>query len=342
MTGDKFYSLPISAIEKLKKLKGPILIFGAGGFIGTNLLKTILRYRSDVTGVSQDAKNNWRFRAADIPAGNTASCDINDYTQLSSVVEQRAPKTIFNLSAYGALSKQKEYKKIYITNFNSSVDLVEILRKKGFSAYIQAGSSSEYGLNCAGPSPGDELIPDSHYAVSKAALWYAIKYYCLVEKLPVAHVRIYSAYGPWEEPDRLIPVLIADGRRNKFPPLVEPGISRDFIYIRDVCTALIETAYLLSEKKILPLPLNIGTGKKTTIKELCSLVKQITGINEKPQFGTMRNRAWDQKDWYANIESTRSAIKWIPETHLSDGLKVVLHWQQEVDFDNANWNWTRR
>src|SRR5690242_575448 len=187
---EQYFRLATKPVEQLKNLKGPIAIFGAGGFIGINLLQSILQYRYDVVGISHDKYNNWRFAATGTPHSHIISCDINDFTQLKVLFETFKPQTIFNLAAYGAYSKQKEYKKIYYTNFDSSIDILEILKAQGFSAYIHAGSSSEYGVNSVAPKETDELIPNSHYAVSKTAMSYAIKYYGMVEKLPVVNLRL--------------------------------------------------------------------------------------------------------------------------------------------------------
>lgn len=247
MTND-IYSLG-SYGNKVEKLHGPIIVFGAGGFIGLNLLKSLLLYRDDVYGISQDPVNNWRFMAAQVPRENLKACDIREMPLLLQLFEELKPRTIFNLAAYGAYSKQNEYKKIYDTNFTAHVDIIEAIKQFGFGSYIYAGSSSEYGLNCAAPAESDELIPNSHYAVSKVAAYYALKYYGKVEHLPVAHLRLYSAYGPWEEPDRLVPVLLSKVRKGEYPPLVDPDITRDFIYITDISTSFVEVALQLQSKK---------------------------------------------------------------------------------------------
>src|ERR1700756_719054 len=257
--------------EEIKKLDGPIVVFGAGGFIVVNLLHILLEQRKDVYGVTQDRRNNWRFIASNVPEENILDCDINDLTILKELLAQVKPKTIFNLAAYGAYSKQKEYKKIYDTNFNSTVTLIETLKPFGFSAYVHAGSSSEYGLNSAAPLEEADLVPNSHYAVSKVVSFYAVKYYGKIEQLPVSHLRLYSAYGPWEEPDRLIPVLISKARKKTYPPFVDPLISRDFIHVDDICDAFILAANKINDIK--GEAFNIGFGKKTTIGELADLVK---------------------------------------------------------------------
>ncbi|MBU0487189.1 MAG: NAD-dependent epimerase/dehydratase family protein [Bacteroidetes bacterium] len=325
----------------IQSLDGPIMIFGAGGFIGINLLSAILAERLDVIGVSHDHHHNWRFIASKIPAGHTVSCDITQPALLAELVSNLRPKTIFNLAAYGAYSKQKEYRKIFETNVTANIDIIENAKKFGVSAFVQAGSSSEYGLNSKQPDEHSELIPNSHYAVSKTAVYQAIKYYGKIEGLPMVHLRLYSAFGPWEEPDRLIPVLLSQARNGSLPPLVDPDISRDFVYISDVVAAFIFAAARLKPRDFGE-AFNVGTGKKTTIRNLVNQVCKNTGLTQQPVFSTMDNRKWDTKDWYADIKRIHLAFRWKPEVSLSDGLLKTLKWQVEEDFDHAFWNWNRR
>jgi polyisoprenyl-phosphate glycosyltransferase len=323
----------------IKNLEGPIFIFGAGGFIGVNLFNALFAHRKDVYAITQDPRNNWRFIANNIPADNIVSCDINDIIILKDTLAAYKPRTIFNLAAYGAYSKQKEYKKIYNTNFNSAINIIEMLKEDGFAAYIHAGSSSEYGMNSAGPLEDATLVPNSHYAVSKAASFFAVKYYGQVEKLPVAHLRLYSAYGPWEEPDRLIPVIVAAARKGAFPPLVDPNISRDFVYVDDVCTAFIAAAASIND--IRGEAFNVGTGTKTTIGDLSEIILQKYTIAQPPAFGNMPNRNWDVQDWYSNSDKAKDVLGWSADVQLEDGLDAVDRWQKEVNFDTAFWNWNK-
>lgn len=318
----------MTKINLIKKLKGPIGIFGAGGFIGINLLKTILKTRSDVIGFSQNPTGSWRIKANQIPTANLNYCNLLDENQTQTVIRKYQPKTIFNLSAYGAYSKQTDIKKIYLTNFHAVVNLVETLKQHSFAIYIQAGSQSEYGLNATAPGENDELVPNSHYAISKTALFYLIQYYGRVEKLPTAHLRFYSAYGPWEEPDRLIPTLIAQARRQKLPRLVDPDISRDFVYIDDAVNALIQTGVNL-KKEHYGEAFNIATGRKTTIRELAQISQKLFHIKQKPTFGTMVNRRWDLTNWVGNPDKIKNIIGWEAKTSLEEGLiKTYQHYEK--------------
>jgi dolichol-phosphate mannosyltransferase len=334
------FALDPATAKRVTELDGPILVFGAGGFIGLNLLRSLLLYRDDVYGISQDPNNNWRFLASETPRANLRPCDIREAAQIQALITELKPRTIFNLAAYGAYSKQQEYKKIYVTNFISHVDLIEHLKPHGFSAYLYAGSSSEYGLNSAAPAEGDELVPNSHYAVSKTAAYYACKYYGKTEKLPVAHLRLYSAFGPWEEPDRLVPVLLARARAKSYPPLVDPDITRDFIYSTDITAAFVAVAAGVKPERYGEV-YNVGTGIKTTIRELALLTKNICGIAAEPAFGNMQNRAWDMPDWFSDSSALRRDFGWEPRVSLEEGLRRTLAWQQGVGYDTASWNWTK-
>lgn len=328
--------------NRIKELEGPIFIFGAGGFIGINLLNLLLEERKDVFGISHDYINNWRFIANKIPFSHLLNCDITEIVQVEELVKIYKPKTIFNLAAYGAYSKQKEYNKIYSTNFNSTVIILETLKKYGFTSYVHAGSSSEYGLNSSAPSEDAELLPNTHYSVSKLSAYYLLKYYGKIEKLPVTHLRLYSAYGAWEEPDRLIPVLISSARNNFLPPLVHPDISRDFIFISDVCSAFVLSAFELQKGKNYGEVFNIGTGSKTTIRELVEMVCKKLSVVKIANFKSMPDRNWDLTNWYSNPRQFMDKTGWIPRVSLEKGIELTIQWQENVNFDNALWNWTKR
>ncbi len=338
---DKYYTLDSTSHLKLKKIAGPIMIFGAGGFIGMNMLKTMLAYRQDVYGISQDYKKNWRFMTGNIPRRNLRNCDLNELAQITSLIRNIKPKTIFNMAAYGAYSKQKEYGKIYRTNIISTSDLIEILKETGFNVYIHAGSQSEYGTNSKGPQEDSELSPNSHYAVSKTANYFTMKYYGKTEKLPVVHMRLYSAYGPWEEPDRLVPVLLSKARKGILPQLVNPNVSRDFIYVQDIVDAFITVAAKISPN-IYGEAFNIATGKKTTIKNLVEITKKMLKFSAKPEFGSMKNRDWDLEEWYGNPEKMQRVFNWRPKYSLEDGLMLSVEWQKDIDYDSAIWSQNSR
>src|SRR4051812_14330045 len=131
------------------KLEGPIVIFGAGGFIGANLLRCILEYRQDVFAVTSKPFIPWRLD--DINPTHILHCNITKKTQVEHIFKEHRFKTIFDLAAYGAYSKQTDVNLIYETNFIGLLHLLEISSQFSIRSFIHAGSSSEYGLNASAP-----------------------------------------------------------------------------------------------------------------------------------------------------------------------------------------------
>jgi polyisoprenyl-phosphate glycosyltransferase len=311
----------------VKALRGPILVLGAGGFVGANLLRMLLRYRDDVYGVVR-VLPAWRLDG--VENRHIFEIDLTDLAATRNMVGKLGPATLFDCIAYGAYSFETDYNLIYKTNFTALVQLVELLAQTSFAALIHAGSSSEYGLNSAGPAENASLQPNSHYAVSKAAASDYIAYVGKVRRLPVANLRLYSVYGPYEDVSRLIPNLVAKGMAGEFPPLVDPQTSRDFVYVDDVCAALIMSAAKLTPD-IYGESFNIGTGRKTTIAELAQIARRVFAIPTEPAFGDMAGRAWDLADWYAAPAKAEKLLGWSAQTELADGLERTAAWLRTVE-----------
>jgi polyisoprenyl-phosphate glycosyltransferase len=311
----------------VKALRGPILVLGAGGFVGANLLRMLLRHRDDVYGVVR-LLPVWRLEGVD--SQHILEVDLTDLAATRNMIGKLGPATLFDCIAYGAYSFETDYNLIYRTNFTSLVQLVELLAQTSFTALVHAGSSSEYGLKSAGPSEDESLQPNSHYAVSKAAASDYITFAGKVRRLPVANLRLYSVYGPYEDVSRLIPNLVAKGVKGEFPPFVDPKTSRDFVYVDDVCAAFIMTAAKLTPD-LYGESFNIGTGRKTTIAELAEVARQTFAIKGEPTFGDMAGRAWDLPDWYAAPGKAENLIGWASQTSLAEGLDRTAAWLRSIE-----------
>jgi nucleoside-diphosphate-sugar epimerase/glycosyltransferase involved in cell wall biosynthesis len=311
----------------VKALRGPILVLGAAGFVGANLLRMLLKHRDDVYGVVR-LLPAWRLEGLD--SQHILEVDLTDLAATRNMIAKLSPATLFDCIAYGAYSFETDYNLIYRTNFTSLVQLVELLAQTSFTALVHAGSSSEYGLKSAGPSEDESLQPNSHYAVSKAAASDYITFAGKVRRLPVANLRLYSVYGPYEDVSRLIPNLVAKGMKGEFPPFVDPKTSRDFVYVDDVCAAFIMTAAKLTPD-LYGESFNIGAGRKTTIAELAEVARQTFDIKGEPTFGDMAGRAWDLPDWYAAPGKAENLIGWTSQTSLAEGLNRTAAWLRSIE-----------
>lgn len=314
---------------KIKKLQGPIFVFGASGFIGANIIEQIFLVRDDCYAITHDANSAWRLKLLNIPSRNIVHCDITSSISVANIFNTYNPKTVFNLAAYGAYSKQSDIRLIYETNVNGTVNILD--KCADVKAYIHAGSSSEYGTNSAAPKENDPLEPNSHYAASKVSASYIIQYYAKFKNVPALNLRLYSVYGFWEEPDRLIPVMIEKARVGAYPNLVEKEISRDFVYVIDTVDAFVDAALNITPA-IQGNSYNICSGEKTTLGQLVDLVRNEFSIAAEPVWGNMQNRNWDLKDWYGDPGNTKKDIGWMASTSLRDGLRSTYKWHEQIDY----------
>lgn len=311
--------------EKIRKLQGPILVLGASGFVGANLLRALLRERRDVFG-STTRRPAWRL--ADLDDRHVKQVDLLVDSNLDSLLDEVRPRTVFDCVAYGAYSFERDADLIYRTNFSFATRLLKRLGERDIACYVHAGSSSEYGVRAAGPSEESASAPNSDYAVAKAAASNLIYYFGKHRGLPCANLRLYSVYGPLEDSSRLIPNLVRCGLEGRYPDLVNPAISRDFIYVDDAVEAFIDTALNLAPSDYGE-SFNIGSGRKTTIGDMALLAHDVFDLHSEPVF-TMPARDWDVQDWFAVIDKAHRVLGWRPSTDLRDGLLRTADWYRSL------------
>ena len=308
--------------DKLRNLTGPILVLGASGFIGANLLRRVLAVRSDVTGTVFSG-DTWRLDG--VPSANIAFLNLQDPVSVSSVLHRVAPRTVFDCSSFGAYSFEKDHERIHATNYLSFIRLMEEVAGMGLVALVHAGSSSEYGLNSAAPAEDALLVPNSHYAVSKAATSAAIAYFGKVRGVPVANLRLYAVYGPFEDSSRLIPVLCEASLRGELPVLARAEVSRDFVHVDDVIEAFADTALLMGSE-LAGESINIGSGQPTTLAALADLARAGFGLTVEPRFNPAAGRAWDTDNWYADTTKAKRLLGWTARVGLAEGLQRTRDW----------------
>jgi len=243
---------------------------------------------------------------------------------LTIAVRRIQPDWIFHLAAYGAYSSQTDLHKMVQTNVVGTVNLFEACLKVGFEAFINTGSSSEYGFKDHAPSEKEWLEPNSHYAVTKASATLFCRYTAQFKNVHLVTLRLYSVYGPYEEPMRLIPTLILHGLRGELPPLVNPNVVHDFIYIDDVIEAYVLAASVSGQEP--GAIYNVGTGVQTAMGEVVKTARQVLEIDVEPNWGSMPNRHWDTHVWLADNKKIREELGWYPKYNFEQGFRLMLNW----------------
>lgn len=299
------------------------VLTGATGFVGAMLARRLLREGHEVHLLVRTEHAAWRI-AAIRDAVQLHTVNLGDAEALTQTIAAIRPDWIFHLAAYGAYSSQTDVHRIYHTNLTSTINLLEACLKTGFEAFINTGSSSEYGFKDHAPHEKEWVDPNSTYAAAKVAATLYCRHTAQKHKAHIATLRLYSVYGAYEEPTRLIPTLIIKGLRGELPPLVNPNIARDYIYAEDV-----NDAYLQAATMPAPEPgavYNIGTGVQTSLREVVDAAREIMNIQVEPDWGSMPDRQWDTNVWVSDPSAAAQALGWRAGHDFRGGLQKTVQW----------------
>jgi nucleoside-diphosphate-sugar epimerase len=233
------------------------------------------------------------------------------------------PDIVFHTATHGAYPQQKDRQTILSTTIFGMANLLNALEPYGECTLVNCGSSSEYGLCDRPMRETDPLHPHTDYAVGKAAATLL----CQSEAYrgrPIVTVRLFSAYGPWEEPTRLVPYVMDCCHRGEAPRVGDGSQPRDFIYIDDVIDLLRIAAFTpqLHAGTIL----HAGTGLPQTTRDIVDTIIAVCGNGLEAHYGAIPNRPGEPKTWVADITRTTELTGWRPRHSLRSGVEAMWAW----------------
>ncbi len=303
-----------------------VLITGANGFVGANLARRLVHDGHEVHALLRPSRDRWRLSelAGDLIVHEGAVQDRSEVTGLVNAVQ---PEWIFHLAAYGAYPEQKDLDAMIETNVKGTAHLADAAQAAGVKAFVNAGSSSEYGFKDHAPKEDELLEPNSDYAVTKAAASLYCQSLARRTGLPAITLRLYSVYGPYEEPSRLIPTLIRQGLQGTLPPLVSPGTARDYVHVNDVCEAFLLAAEGAPTRG--GSIYNVGTGRQTALRDVVEVARRLMDVREAPRWDSMAPRSWDTDKWWSDPASIKSELGWSARLDLEEGLRQTIQWSKQ-------------
>lgn len=296
------------------------IVTGAGGFIGANLVRRLMADGDDVVAFVRPGADEWRLADIDVAQ---IEVDLRDGDAVARAVGSVAPTRVFHLAAHGAYSWQRDAREMIAVNVAGTSALLDALAGRGDAVVVHAGTSSEYGFKDSPPAEDALLEPNSRYAVTKAAATHL----CALAHVPTATLRLYSAYGPWEDRRRLVPQLVEHAMSGSLPPLVSDAIARDFVFVDDVCEAFVLAASRLEAGADVGV-LNVGAGRQVPLRELVAIAREVWGVRVEPAWGSMEARDWDTTSWCSDPSAAAERLGWSAVTPLDEGLRLTGDWLQ--------------
>ncbi len=317
-----------------------MLVTGGAGFIGSNYVNHLLRTRNDLLIVNLDkltyAGNlenlkssehhpNYVFRRGDITNAELVHNLFREY-QFDYVVHFAAESHV-DRSILGS-------RVFFETNVIGTNVLLEAARKFGIERFLQVSTDEVYGsLGAEGKfSEMTPLSPNSPYSSSKAgADMMALSFYHTYG-LPVLVTRCSNNYGPYQFPEKLIPLMIINALNGKKLPVYGDGMNvRDWIYVTDHNKAI----HLVLEHGRLGEVYNIGASTEKPNIEIVKLILSELGKGEE-MIEYVKDRPGHDRRYAIDSNKIESELGWKPEHSFADAMKMTIAWY----LDNREW-WER-
>ena len=308
-----------------------VLITGADGFIGSHLTELLLKENYDVTALVQYNSFNdlgWLERVSreNNKRLNIISGDIRDPFFCNNLTKDA--EIVFHLAALIAIPFSYLAPESYFeTNVKGTLNICDSCLKNDAQRLIVTSTSEVYGS--AEYVPIDENHPlnaQSPYSASKIAADAIATSFFNSFDLPVTIARPFNTYGPRQSARAIIPNIISQILSDKEVLKVgDISPTRDFTFVQDTCRAFLEIA---KSKKTIGETINIGTNNETSINDLITSIKDVTGSNIQIKQEKKRKRPKNSEVFRLVCDSTKlkKLTGFNPDTKLKDGLIETVEW----------------
>jgi dTDP-glucose 4,6-dehydratase len=320
-----------------------ILVTGGYGFIGSNFVR-LLHAETDWRIVNLDkltyAGNLENLAGLTGPRNRFVHGDICDRALVEEILREENPWAVINFAAESHVDRSiLDASPFLQTNIGGVLSLLEAVRTHPVERFLHISTDEVYG-DKEGKKPSSEessLVPSSPYAATKAAADLLCFSYRRTYGLPVIVTRSSNNYGPYQFPEKLIPLLIRNGLDDLELPIYGDGKQvRDWLYVEDNCRAILGVL----ERGRIGSIYNIGTGEERTnlyvVEQICALLAEREGIllsDLKKRVRSVTDRPGHDRRYAVDTTKIRSDLGWHPCVDLFSGMKRTVDWY----CDHSDW-----
>jgi dTDP-glucose 4,6-dehydratase len=313
-----------------------ILVTGGAGFIGSAFVRLLIRettwrvvnldkltYAGNLENLAPvDASDRYQFVHGDI-------CEA---PLVDSLVASERPDAIAHFAAESHVDRSiLSPEPVIQTNFRGTFTMLEAARKHSVGRFVHVSTDEVYGSLAAPLEATEEfsLNPSSPYSASKAGSDLLARSYFVTYRLPVAITRASNNYGPYQFPEKLIPLMIANALEDQPLPVYGDGMQvRDWLYVDDHCRGILAVLEKGRDGEIY----NIGGNRSLPNLEVVHQVLSLTG---KPEslIRYVTDRPGHDRRYALSSEKLMRETGWQPQTDFATGLGRTIDWYRA----NAAW-----
>lgn len=317
-----------------------ILVTGGAGFIGSAFLRLTARTRPSWKLVNVD-KLTYAGNLENLaelegnPSYRFVRADIAEAAELESVFNDERPDVVVHFAAESHVDRSiLSPEPVVRTNINGTFTLLEAARRYKVDRFLHVSTDEVYG-SIEEPYDADESYPlcaSSPYSASKASSDLLALSYFTTYKLPVMVTRASNNYGPYQFPEKLIPLMIANARENLALPIYGDGMQiRDWLYVDDHCRAILAVL----EDGELGEVYNVGGSLALPNIEVVRRILRITGRPES-LMRRVADRPGHDRRYSLNCDKLTAATGWLAQMPFDEGLATTIAWYE------ANQEWLNR
>ena len=324
-----------------------VLVTGGAGFIGSNFVRHLLAARAGVRVITYDvltyAGSLENLRDLPDPARHTfVRGDIGDRGEVDRVMAEHAIDTVIHFAAESHVDRSITGPGAFIsTNVTGTFTLLEAARAAwagrgaGLVRFHQVSTDEVYGA-LAPDRPavveGEAYAPRSPYAASKAAADHLVRAYHVTYGLPVSITRCSNNYGPYQFPEKLVPLMIVHGALGKPLPVYGDGLQiRDWLHVEDHCAAILA----IVERGRVGATYHVGGGNQPTnlalVRALCVLLdaRYPAGAPHERLITYVADRPGHDRRYDLALGLIERELGWRPTRALDEGLAATVAWYAE-------------
>ncbi|WP_145410978.1 dTDP-glucose 4,6-dehydratase [Paenibacillus xylanexedens] len=316
-----------------------LLVTGGAGFIGSNFVMYMLDQHPDYEIINVDALtyagNLENLKSLETNTRHTfVKADITDAAEMDRLISQGVD-IVVNFAAESHVDRSILEPDVFVrTNVNGTLALLEAAKKHHITKFVQVSTDEVYGS--LGPTglftEETPLQPNSPYSASKAGGDLLVRAYHETFGLPVNITRCSNNYGPYQFPEKLIPLMISHALGDKTLPVYGDGLNiRDWLYVEDHCSAIDLVIHQGRNGEVY----NIGgNNERTNVHIVHTILEQLGKPESLIQY--VQDRPGHDRRYGIDPTKTITELGWKPKHTFETGIQDTIQWY----LDNQEW-WTR-
>lgn len=314
-----------------------ILVTGGAGFIGSNFIHYMLEKHPDDNLINLDlltyAGNIHNLEdIKDNPHYHFVKGNIVNRELVTHLVHEFKIDHIVNFAAESHVDRSILHPEVFVeTNVQGTLALLDVAKREGVEKFLQVSTDEVYGtLGATGYFTEESpLQPNSPYSASKASADMMVRAYFETYGLNVNITRCSNNYGPYQFPEKLIPLMTSNGMEGKDLPIYGNGKNiRDWLYVSDHCQAIDLVLRNGKPGEVY----NVGGHNERTNNEIVHLIVDNLGISE-DHIKYVKDRLGHDKRYAIDPTKIETELGWKPEYTFDTGIVKTIDWYK----DNEAW-----